>query len=87
MRGTTGCYSIKWGNVTGAPWDDTGKDFVSANERSQSGDSGRLRVRGEGVKAVGTGGKGASSPDPAENSGSPGTDYSLVGRQTEVALV
>ena len=59
-------------------WDDMGTDFVSANERSQSSDSSWLRVRGKGVKTVGTGGKGASSPDPAENSGCLRTDGSLV---------
>ena len=64
-----------------------GKDFISANERSQSSDSARLRVPGEGVKTVGTGGKRASSPDPAENSVSLGTDDSLVGRQVQVAQV
>ena len=36
---------------------------------------------------MGTGGKGASIPDPAENSGSLGTDDGLVGRQTQAALV
>ena len=36
---------------------------------------------------MGTGRKGASIPDPAENSGSFGTDDGLVGRQTQVALV
>lgn len=68
-------------------WDDMGTDFVSANERSQTSNSSWLRVRGKGVETVGTGGKGASRPDPAENSGSLRTDGSLVGRQTQVAQV
>lgn len=58
-----------------------GKDFVSANERSQSSDSVWPGLRGKGVKTVGTGRKGASIPDRAENSGS------LEGRQMQFALV
>ena len=60
---------------------------MRANEGSQASESARLGVRGEGVKTVGTSGKGASVPDPAENSGILGTDDGLVGRQKQVALV
>ena len=61
-----------------------GENLVCPNEGSHSTNSAWLRVRGEGVEAVGTGGEIANSPD---NSAALGTDDGLVGRQTQVTLV